>query len=167
VPEDGLGCLNDVENKAGGSREQHSSAREGPLTPPLLPTPEATPTPAQNILARQITPGAFPDDDSTTDALPTSPQVSVQVPIQARTALPAPDPSSPSWALQESLQQAAAKPVRRSARLNPTADAGSGGEDIADALDTADAAWWPGSEVSQSNIITRKRTRICRDNPDF
>jgi hypothetical protein len=34
VPEDGLGCLNDVENKAGGSGEQHSFAREGPLTPP-------------------------------------------------------------------------------------------------------------------------------------
>jgi hypothetical protein len=109
----------------------------------------------------------FPDNNSTTDALPTSPQVSVQVPIQARAALPAPDPLSPSWALQESLQQAAAKPVRRSARLNPTADAGSGGEDIADALDTANAPWWPGSEVSQSNIITRKRTRIRRDNPNF
>jgi hypothetical protein len=99
VPEDGLGCLNDVENKAGGSGEQYSSAREGLLTPPLLPTLEATPTPAQNILARQITPGAFPDDDSTTDALPISPQVSVQVLIQARAALPALDPSSPSWAL--------------------------------------------------------------------
>jgi hypothetical protein len=46
VPEDGLGGLNDVKNKAGGSGEQHSSAWEGPLTPPLLPTLEATPTPA-------------------------------------------------------------------------------------------------------------------------
>jgi hypothetical protein len=115
--------------------------REGLLTPPLLPTLEATPTPAQNIFARQITPGAFLDNSPTTDALPTGPQVSIQVPIQARAALPAPDPLSPSWALQESLQQAAAEPVQRSARLNPTADAGLGGEDIADVLDTADAPW--------------------------
>jgi hypothetical protein len=113
-------------------------------------------------LARQITPGAFPDDDSTIDALPIGPQVSVQVPIQARAASLAPDPSSPSWALQESLQQAATDPVRQSTRLNPnTADTGSGGEDI------IDAPWYPVSDVSQSNIITGKQTRIHRDNADF
>jgi hypothetical protein len=93
---------------------------------------------------------------------PTGPQVSVQVPIQARVESPAPDPSSPSWALQESLQQAATDPVRQSTRLNPnTADTGSGGED------TTDAPWWPVSDVSQSNIITGKRTRIHRDDADF
>jgi hypothetical protein len=114
-------------------------------------------------LARRTTPGAFPDDDSTINTSPTGPQVSVQVPIQARAASPAPDPSSPSWALQESLQQAATEPVRRSTRLNPSdaADTGSGGED------TTDAPWWPVSDVSQSNIITGKRTRIRRDDPDF
>jgi hypothetical protein len=66
--------------------------------------------------------------------------------------------------LQESLQQAATKPVRRSARLNPAADAGSGGEVVED---TANAPWWPGLEVSQSNIITRRRNRIRRDDPNF
>jgi hypothetical protein len=42
----------DVENKVNGSGEQHLSTREQPLTPPFLPSPEATPTPAQNTLAR-------------------------------------------------------------------------------------------------------------------
>jgi hypothetical protein len=134
----------DVEIKVNGSGEQ-------PLTPPFLPSPEATPTPPQNNLARWTTPGAFPDDDSTINTSPTGPQVSVQVPIQARAASPAPDPSSPSWALQESLQQATTDPVRQSTRLNPnTADTGSGGEDI------TDAPWWPVSDVLQSNIITGK-----------
>jgi hypothetical protein len=69
-----------------------------------------------------------------------------------------PDPSSPSWALQKSLQQAATEPVR-SARLNPSdaADTGSGGED------TTDAPWWPDSDVSQKNIITGSRTRTRRN----
>jgi hypothetical protein len=154
-----------VENKVNGSREQ-------PLTPPFLPSPEAMPTPAQNTLARRTTPGAFPDDDSTINTSPTGPQVSVQVPIQARVntlpsptvpALPAlPDPSLPSWALQESLQQATTNPVRQSTRLNPnTADTSLGGED------TTDAPWWPVSDVLQSNIITGKQTRIRRDKVDF
>jgi hypothetical protein len=96
----------DVENKVNGSGEQHFSTQEQPLTPPCLPSPEATPTPAQNTWARRTTPGAFPDDDSTINTSPTGPQV----PIQARVnTLPSPtvpalpDPSSPSWALQESL----------------------------------------------------------------
>jgi hypothetical protein len=92
-----------VKNKVNGSGEQ-------PLTPPFLPSLEATPTPAQNTLARRTTPGAFPDDGSTINTSPTGPQVSVQVPIQARVNTPPsptvpalPDPSLPSWALQESL----------------------------------------------------------------
>jgi hypothetical protein len=78
-------------------------------------------------------------------------------------APPALDPPSPSWALQESLQQAATKPIRRSTRLNPlAADTGSGGKE-----DTIDAPWWPGSDISQKNIITGNRTRTRRNNQNL
>jgi hypothetical protein len=88
------GRLINIKNKVNGSGEQ-------PLTPPFLPSLEATPTPAQNTLARRTMPGAFPDNDSTINMSPTGPQVSVQVPIQARVNTPPlptvpalPDPSS-------------------------------------------------------------------------
>jgi hypothetical protein len=88
VPESTLRGLCDIENKDIGSGEQS-------LTPPFLPSLEATPTPAQNTLARRTTPGAFPDDDSTINTSPTGPQVSVQVPIQARVNTP-PSPTVPA-----------------------------------------------------------------------
>jgi hypothetical protein len=82
------------------------------------------------------------------------------LPSPTAPALPAlPDPSLPSWALQESLQQAATKPVQQSTRLNPnTADTSSGGED------TIDAPWWPDLDVLQKNIVTGSQTRTYRNN---
>jgi hypothetical protein len=72
------------------------------------------------------------------------------LPLPTVPALPAlPDPLSPSWALQESLQQAATEPVQQSTCLNlNTANTGLGGEDI------IDAPWWPDLDVSQKNIVT-------------
>jgi hypothetical protein len=102
VPQGTNGRLINVENKVDGRGEQRFSTREQPLNPPFLPSPEATPTPAQNILTQRTTPGTFPDDGPDIYTSPTGPQVSVQVPIQARVntsptpAPPALDPPSPS-----------------------------------------------------------------------
>jgi hypothetical protein len=66
-------------------------------------------------------PGAFPDDNHTPNTSPTGSQTPVQLlaqphvdtsPLPVVLVVPAPDPLSPSWALQELLQQAATEPAR-------------------------------------------------------